>query len=363
MKVSKFLCLLSALGLVFFISACGVKTHPYPESATLPGPVRNLAQSQDDRSQLWLTWLSPLFNAAGRPLRSIDHFEVWGADYEKRGFCDGCPVSYRKLAEVYMKPPAPGLNINEGPYQWVTTVKPDRVYRFKVAGFSGRGAVNQDSWEEITVWGQKNPGGLMNFRAVSDDLAVRLSWPEPRGEISVEVQKQSPGGDWQVLDLTGSQPGAVTDLDVVYGQTYIYRARLTAREGQSSVPGPFTSEIRVRVEDLLPPRPIGFLDASPAPNGVSLRWENLSLEESIAGYRVYRRRAQDSGFILISGLIKTNTYLDTGIMPEETVFYRVTSVDNSPSANESRPSPEVSVLTVNQTEPEPVRPEVVDPGL
>jgi hypothetical protein len=324
--------------------------------------VRNLAQTQEPDGQLWLTWLSPLYNAANRPLKTLDHFEVWGADYPKKGFCEGCPVTYEKLADVYLIAPAPGLLVAEGPYRWRTTIKPDRAYRFSVAGFSSRGAVNPTSWREITVYGQNNPGSIGHFSAVADDLAVRLSFTRPKKGQKVEVQKLAPGRSWATLTGLDETTGGGEDLDVAYGQTYSYRARLLAEENASLAPGPFSSEIRVRVEDLEPPRPIGYLDAAMADQGVRLRWESLSQEESLAGYRVYRRLANETTFRGIGGLIKDNVYVDAEVKSGETAYYQVTAVDSSPAANESRPSPVASVLSA-PTEAEPEKPDIADPGL
>ncbi|MDR1577384.1 MAG: hypothetical protein LBT86_04030 [Deltaproteobacteria bacterium] len=347
----------------FLFTGCGVKTHPYPESSVLPGPPRQLSQTQEVDGQLWLTWLAPTLNMANRPLLTLDHFEVWGADYAQKGFCASCPSEFRKLAEVYLKPAAPGLNVNEGPYQWVTKIEPDRVYRFKVAGFSGRGAVNPQSWREITVYGQISPGRLAHFSAELDDQTTRLTWSKPKAGQKVEIQKLAPGRGWVTLDTTGSPQGSMVDLAVVYGQTYFYRARLLVETGQSLTPGPFGPEIIVKVEDLSPPRPIGFLDAAYAPGGgVSLRWENLALEEELAGYRVYRRLAKESAFQAIAGLISDNQYHDSGVNSGETAYYQVTAVDRSPAANESRPSPIASVLAAPE-ESEPERPPTLDPGL
>ncbi|MDR2422339.1 MAG: hypothetical protein LBE01_03075 [Deltaproteobacteria bacterium] len=348
--------------LPLFLGACGVKTHPYPEAAVLPGPVRELTQSQGPDGQLWLTWLSPLENMVNRPLRTLDHFEVWGADYERKGFCDGCPVTYRKLAEVYLLSPPPGALVAEGPYRWETTVKPDRAYRFRVAGFSGRGSVNPQSWREVTVFGQANPGALAHFSAKADDLSVRLSWAKPKAGQRVEVQRLTPEREWVALAGLDEAKGSYEDLDVAYGRVYVYRARLLAEDGQSLAPGPFSPEIRASVEDLLPPRPIGFLDAAMAQGGVRLRWENLAQEDRLAGYRLYRRLAGESSFRPVGGLIQGNSYLDGGVGPGETAYYQVTAVDASPAANESRPSPVASVMAAPEEE-ELRRPDLADPGL
>jgi hypothetical protein len=311
---------------------------------------------------LFLTWLGPTQNAAGRPLTNLERFEVWGADYPKKGFCEGCPVSYRKVGEVFPQIPAPGLLVNEGPYAFGYDLNPERVYRFKVAGFSSRGAANPNSWREITVYGQAPPGSPSHFSAAAEDLATRISWGKPQANQKVEIQKLAPGHDWVVLEPSKPQDNFLLDLDVVYGRTYGYRARLLSLEGDSLTPGPFSREIQVRIEDLTPPRPVGFLDASMSDSGVSLRWENLSEDNEVAGYRVYRRLAGETGFKLISGLVPVNVYTDNGVKPGETAYYEVTAVDKSPAANESRPSPTASVLAA-VTDVEPEKPVLVDPGL
>ncbi|MDR2142583.1 MAG: hypothetical protein LBR11_12520 [Deltaproteobacteria bacterium] len=351
------------LSLGLYLVGCGVKTHPYPESSSQPGPVRDLKPTLGEAGQLWLTWRAPLYNMANRPLRTLDHFEVWGADYPKKGFCEGCPVQYQKLAEVYPLAPPPGLTVAEGPYQWVTTIDPERAYRFRVAGYSTRGAVNPDSWREVTVYGQKNPGSLPRFAAVAEDLTVRLTWAKPGPGQRVEVQRRAPGQNWVTLAGLDGTSSAGADLEVVYGTTYLYRARLLAGAEEGSAPGPFSPEIQVLVEDTTPPRPVGFLDAALAEGGVRLRWESLALEETgLAGYRVYRRLEGETTFRPLGGLTQGNTYLDSEVQPGQTAYYQVTAVDSSPRANESRPSPVASALAAPPEE-EPTKPEVRDPGL
>jgi hypothetical protein len=267
----------------FFFPGCGVKTHPYSEASSLPAPVRDLTPTLAQGGQLWLTWLSPTLNVAGRPLTTLDHFEIWGASHEKKGYCQGCPSSYEKLAEVFLIPPPPGVTVSEGPYRWSTTIKPDRAYRFRVAGFSRRGAVNEGGWREVEVFGQVEPKGAPRLSVKIDDLAVILSWTKPSPGQIAEIQKKAPDKDWAAVPGLNGQTGSYTDLDVAYGRNYSYRARFLAGEAQSLAPGPFSPEMAAKVEDLAPPRPVGYLDAASAEGGVSLRWESLAPEEKLAG--------------------------------------------------------------------------------
>jgi hypothetical protein len=344
------------------VSACGVKTHPWPEMATLPAKVENLAQTLDSEGHLWLSWTAPMDNAAGRPLQTLDHFEVWGADYDMASFCQGCPVRPVKLADVYLAAPAPGLNIAKGPYVWETGLRPGRVYVFRVAGFSSRGAVNPAAWTETVVWSAPPPGALSGFTAAAEDLSVILNYPEPGGDLSVEVQRRKGGGPWEALDPLMSKG---LDTSVKYGESYAYRARLVRTKEGTKVPGPWTSERSLAIEDTLPPPPPGHLDAALSPSGVRLAWESLAERGDVAGYKVYRSE-EGGGYRLMGAMVETNSFLDSSARTGKSYRYRVTAVDASPRANESAPSPEAEVLSESPSEAaesQAPRPPLADPGI
>ncbi|MDR3154793.1 MAG: hypothetical protein LBW85_11130 [Deltaproteobacteria bacterium] len=349
---------LALLPLALALAACGVKTHPYPESSTLPAKVVNMRQEQDSQGRLRLSWNAPVLNMVGRPLKVLAYFEVWGADYGRADFCEGCPSMYRKLGEVHLQPPPPGLEINEGPYYWGAELRQGRVYRYRVAGFSSRGTAHPEAWAEVTVYADEPPGPLEAFSATPEDLAVRIGFrPAPADEI-LEVQRREGDGPWQRLNLSGS---GYVDLDVAYGKAYTYRGRRIRRDGDSRIPGPWSREATVGVEDVLPLRPVGHLDASLGAEGVVLRWESLADEPGLAGYRLYRRLGPDGEFQRLGGLLAVNAYVDREAPPGADIRYMVTAVDNSPRANESLGSPEASVRVEEEEEPEE-RPDLRDLG-
>ncbi|MDR1297289.1 MAG: hypothetical protein LBO05_07945 [Deltaproteobacteria bacterium] len=358
--------LLLALAVMTAAAAgCGVKTHPFPEPVTLPSQVGDLSQNLDERGHLWLSWSAPARNVNGGDLRTLDHFEVWGAVYDSRDFCDGCPVSTAKIDDVWLQPPGPGRSIFPGPYVWQTDLTPGRVYIFRVAGFSSRGAVHPRAWSETRVWMVEPPGELRGFGARAEDLAVRLRWPEPPAGLLVQVQKR--GGDGEYANLDPARDGQ-TDLAVAYENDYYYRARLVDRRGgeggQSLVPGPWTDEIRLRVRDTLPPAPPPFLSAALAPGGVRLSWQDRRESGGVAGFYLYRSEVGADNFVRLGGLIEGDTYLDLAAPPGRDLRYRLTAVDDSPAANESGPSPEAEVYFAPAEEAAPVeRPVFEDPGI
>jgi hypothetical protein len=344
---------------LFILPACGVKTHPYPESVTLPGKVLDLKGELDSEGNLILTWKAPEENIAGRPLRSLLYFEVRSADYAREDFCSGCPSFFHKVAEVHAQPSLPGLLINPGPYRYQSTLRQGRVYRFQVAGFSERGAVHAEAWSEVTVYAIGSPGELSGFRASLDDRAVRLTFDRVGSDEEVEIERREGKDPFRQLPEVGA---SVTDLDVQYGHTYFYRGRKVLVRGEGRAPGPWSREISVSVEDTLPPRPVGYLDASLAEGGIVLKWESLGVEDDIKGYHVYRRIGEDGSFVRLGGLVEGTGYLDRDVRPGVDYRYQVTAVDNSPRANESLPSPEARVFS--EPEEEPVeKPDLRDLGI
>lgn len=353
------LCLLAIMAMA---GGCGVKTHPYPEIVTLPGPVEGLKQELDENGHLWLTWNVPAANMAERPLKTLNHFEVWAVDYDLATYCDGCPFDLKKVDEVYLLAPAPGQVYGPGPYVWQTDLRQGRAYVFGVAGFSHRGGVHPDAWRTTKVLMDRPPGALAGFSAAVEDLSVRLSWtPPPSGRL-VEVQRRV-ATEAAFVSLDPVTDGRV-DLNVAYGNDYVYRARAVLPRGESLIPGPWTREITVRVEDRLPPAPPPYLDAAVTPEGVRLTWRDRRESDGVAGFYLYRTLVGEENYGRIGGLHTANTYLDVNVPDNADLRYRLTAVDDSPNHNESGPSPEAEVYFAPATEAGPEeRPVFEDPGL
>jgi hypothetical protein len=206
------------------------------------------------------------------------------------------------------------------------------------------------------------PGALSGFAAMVDDLTVRLSWPTPPTDLLVQVQRRQ-DGEKDFTSLDPERDGRL-DLNVAYGNGYFYRARLVNPQGNSLIPGPWTQEIAVRVEDKLPPPPPAFLDAAITPQGVRLAWTDRREGTGIAGFYLYRSPVGEENYVRLGGLLTGNSYLDLDVPENTDLKYRLTAVDDSPWHNESSPSPEAQVYFAPASEAEPVdKPVFEDPGI
>ena len=349
--------LVVVLGLTFL--ACGVKTDPYPEAATLPAKVRDLTQALTDQGELVLSWKPPAENMVGRQLQEIGGFEIQMADYlADEYYCEGCPHQYERVDRIPAAAAPPGLLLAPGPYTWRYKVKSGHVYRFRVYAVGTSGGIHPQAVAETTVWAVGSPGQI-SFSASLGDKAVDLSWSRPGRGYTAEIEKRSAeNGEFKPIKGLNPADGRFSDFEVAYEKTYTYRARLIRLKEDTSAQGAWSAERTVRVVDITPPPAPGFVDAALATGGVRVNWESVAFDPDLAGYRVYRQLEGESGFTRIGpALIKDNNYFDpVRLSPGAVVRYQVTSVDKSPRANESLASPVVDVYLDPPVEAEP-RPE------
>lgn len=340
--------LLSALLLIMaFAFACGVKTDPYPEAATLPNKVIDLKQALTDEGELILSWKPPQTNMVGRPLKKIGGFVIEMSDNTvNEAYCEGCPHQYQRLDTVPAATAPPGLDLAPGPYNWRHKLSDNHVYRVRIYSMAPGGGIHPESLAETVVWSQTSPGPLPGFSAGLGDKAVEIGWAAPGKGFRAEVEKRSgQDGAWRPVPGLDPAKGHYSDLEVDYEKTYYYRGRQARLKNDSSRPGPWSREVAVGVADITPPPPPGHLDAALAEGGVRLSWESVAFDPDLAGYKVYRQLSGEPGFTRITpALVRENKYFDPIKLREGVAArYQVTAVDKSPRANESRPSPGADV--------------------
>ncbi|MDR0881619.1 MAG: hypothetical protein LBP55_03640 [Candidatus Adiutrix sp.] len=345
-RLIKITALLAAVAGLTSLAACGVKTAPYPEAATLPGQVRGLTQTLTDQGELILSWSPPETNMVGRPLQEIGGFAIDMADNEvTESYCLACPHQYARVDRVPAATPPPGLVLAPGPYTWHRQLREGHVYHFKVYGQAPGGGVHPQAGVETIVWALATPGPLPGFAASMGDKAVELSWSRPAKGFRAEIEKRGQAGDWASLTTLEQSTGHFSDLAVEYEQTYTYRGRLARLQGETARPGPWSQEFTIKVVDVTPPNPPGHLDAALTLDGVRLTWESLFFDPDMAGYIVYRQLSGEPGFTRLNpNLLKENAFFDpVRMQPGVTARYQITAVDKSPRANESLPSPGADV--------------------
>jgi hypothetical protein len=196
------------------------------------------------------------------------------------------------------------------------------------------------------------PGGIGRLTEVAiTGESVKLSWEAGANAATYAVYRsldpQDPPTAYTLVART-SQP-AFTDTGLDPGFTYYYRVASTTRENlQSGASGAFA--VHTMEQNTEPPAPVnGLAVVRLSKSRLMLAWRK-NAEPDVARYRVYR--SDRAGFTAdAASLIATTqpngyfleTYIDEGLSPGHTYFYRVEAEDWA--AHRQKESPVVSAAT------------------
>ena len=235
-------------------------------------------------------------------------------------------------------------------------LSPKSVYYYRVYAFNSKGL--SDYSNEIVVQtkiiGQDpgDPGGSEEVPATPTDLAgevkegqVVLSWKdnatnEDGYRLHVSI------GDFNNYALYKELPKdttTYTDANLnIPGTTFFFKVTAYNLSGGDSIP---SNEIMIRIkaasEEKPPNGPSDLKVVQIFDKDVVLEWKDNADNEE--GYRLERRKATDSKFILAKELPRDmSAYRDEGLEPGTVYFYRVFAFNAAGSSNTSNT---VEVLT------------------
>ena len=334
--------------------SCGVKRPPLPAADLLPAQPRNASYSFNDEGLLVVEFRPPDTNVSGAPLRELGGFLVDRSENRDRpDFCPGCPVTYTSRFRLEAVPPPPRMLVADVTYRFADRLRPGHIYHYRI--FAHNEGDDYDPSQAATlVVAYDSPGRPPDaVQARIEDNQVVLTWAPPDFLIDgrplsdlagYDVDRRLGEEEWVRLNRDAPWPQTrFEDTRVVLGKVYEYRVRAVREWRGARIPGPPSTPVSVAVADLTPPPPPVNVYAASVRDGVNLSWPVVSASD-LAGYRVWRRQEANPSFkVITSGVIVQNIFLDTTVVAGETYRYRVTAVDTSPEANESRPSPEIVI--------------------
>ena len=142
---------------------------------------------------------------------------------------------------------------------------------------------------------------------------------------------------------------AFTDTTAPGGATWFYRVAAVDLAGNESARSEVASAARP-IPDTTPPAVPGGIGATGRPDGVLVSW-GANTDADLAGYRVYRSSTLNGTYAAVNGgeIFTATSFLDTNTAPNQTWFYKVTSVDDV--GNESARSAAVSAARADTVAP------------
>lgn len=339
-----------AVALSFVLSSCGVKAPPLPAASLLPKTVSSPVFFFDETGLLEVTFRPPTKNKLDLPLKNLGGFYVERSENRMRAdFCPGCPVRYTERFDITAQPPPPDRTVADVEYRFEDHLQPGFIYYYRIFAHNDDGEYDPSLFQMIRVSYDSPLRPPDEIHTEVEDKLVFLKWATPDrlvdgrpGEdlIGYNIYRREPGGDW--VKINGAKPWPETyyeDARVANERVYEYKIRSIRMWMETIIEGPSSPVASAKPVDLTPPAPPVKVYSASTGAGVKLTWPEVT-EPDLAGYNVYRKREDESSFKKITPKPLADVhYTDGEVQQGRTYFYRVTSVDNSPAANESEPSP------------------------
>lgn len=338
------------------LAGCGKKGPPLPPLPPLPAqpPAPRVRQVGD---QLELLVTLPAVRLDGVPIETFAGLEIL------RRIQD-VPLEGRS---PQMNPGAPaGLPVYSLTVDELAALEPGGLWFFReplveVAGGDPDDAVSSVTYQVRYLlkgrrWSRPGAGGTIVTAAevpapallsatVAND-GVHLTWSGAGDGLETAIYRTTPGATPPFDPMTVVATGETTFVDptAAVGRRYSYtiRGKWAEEEGArfSAAAGP----VEILMEDRFPPAAPQEVQALERPGGVDIFW--LPGDEfDLAGYRVWRRQAADTPWIMLTATPVTgSSFTDQEARPGATYTYAVTAEDGNTPANTSPRSEPVTVV-------------------
>jgi len=204
----------------------------------------------------------------------------------------------------------------------------------------------------MPLLGPKSPDGVT---AQSGDSVVKIAWQPQTKLVNGSTIKSDvfynvyrvPDAGWPLKGPLNEKLLATCsylDHDVENDNKYCYTVTTVITHGELFAESATSATVwATPVDRIAPPAPSG-LEAVAGQGSVNLLWKE-SKAPDLLGYRVYRKRAGEKTFMLLTPepILRT-TFIDRTVFPKVKYTYCVTAVDNSSSRNESGTSNVVTAV-------------------
>ncbi len=343
-KGASYLVHVAGIGLGMILMApwgCGVKSSPKPPERIIPGRVDDLKAVAKGK-EIVLGWSVPDTNTNGSPLLDLDGFEVLKA---KGGKCPKCPPKFVLIADIkYLYPE--GATSATGRMEYMDKEVECGSYTYKVRAYNKKGHKSSDSKRAfIAIYMPADPP--TGLRAVAGNKRVELGWDHPMYAVEAGEDFTNLVGYNVYQGKASKKYGRVPknkepiatnhflDLKVLNNRRYFYALRAVRKIDDRLCEGSLSNEVSALPKDLTPPSPPEGIACEQVAEGVLLYWWK-NTEPDLKGYNVYRKTEDSIDYERLTPTpMKETTFVDRQISPDTWYFYKVTAVDNAPSANES----------------------------
>jgi hypothetical protein len=342
------------------LASCGKKGPIEPPLVRVPQTVERLALVQRGATLL-LSWTNPSAYIDGNPLSGLAEVEIWMVKEDRKAEGGAKSMS----AQAFESKAKLLVQLSQDQFAALRSTGAqtgaDLTYSYalaeedfgrKVLTFSLRVKDLKErasafaapvSFEAVTP-----PAPPKNLRAEVFREHIRLSWDDIEQDDEVatsakttgyNVYRSEEGIAASRLNASLLKTTEFRDEDFSFGRTYRYFVRAVL-ESAPQVESDNSETAEITAKDIFPPAPPSGVTAIEGSGFIALSWE-AGRESDLAGYRVWRRVAGETDYVLVAGLPGTgSSYSDSKVEKGRKYEYAITALDSA--GNESMKSDPVS---------------------
>jgi hypothetical protein len=303
-----------------------MSTTPAPPTPTIPSPPQNLRIASLGTSNINIAWDTPA-NNGGVP---VTGYKIY------RGTTPGGEMPYNVVLTTNFD----DINIVNGViYYYKVTARNavgDSGYSNEISAVVPNPTTTPLVPPVIVTPGDSTPPG-----PVMTELDPSLIWNKATGADSYAlVIKRYPYNDNNIVYLDQQIPGDsfyITPRMLNSGEKYLWQVKAHYVSGWSNYSNPlyFQTPVVTTAQTTSPPVTPGITPAAPSPSlnlrisdsvgSLILDWDIPSIQagSEIEGYKIYR--GTSSGDETYHAQTSENVFIDTGVSPGVSYFYRITA--------------------------------------
>jgi hypothetical protein len=342
--------------------SCGKKGPLAPPFVRTPQTVQDLTLFQKG-NEVILSWSNPTAYVDGNPLQEVSEVEVWMEEKAEPGARQAAKLTAEefedqaKLLIRLQKSRFPSLletGTGSPKFAYAYPVEPEKIGgTMLVFGLKVR-----DEKRRVSEFSA--PVSLKLRPSPSPPQDVRVAVLAQYIEVRWEIAAAAPGGaaspkavGYNVYRSAGKEapvrlnasPVMATeyrDQNFSFGTTYRYFVRAVAADAVPPIESLDSNVVEFLAKDSFPPAPPTGLTIISGTAFIALSWE-ANNEPDLAGYRIWRREAGQTDFVLLGSLPATeSSYSDSAVEKNKRYDYAITALDDA--GNESQKSEVVSGL-------------------
>jgi len=317
------------------LAACGHKAPLLPPVVRIPQPPGDFTCLQRG-SRVLLSWTNPTATVGGEPLPGPASVEVWLLETAKTDEVAPAPA-----AEVEDKGQVVGRVEGQagGPgdfgYEFAPGGIGAAVLNFALRARDPRGRVS--ALTDVRACAPQAvplPPTDLRVHAFADRLEIGWTAPEaaidgsrPAALTGYLVLRAEEDGPFRLLSAKPVTAPPFADREFEFDRPYRYVVRAAANAEAPYLTSDDSPVLEVRAKDEFPPGPPQGLLIVAGEGFIALSWDP-GPEKDLAGYRVWRRAADEPDFRpLTPQPILENAYTDRAVAKGVTYTYALTAVD------------------------------------